>query len=259
MTKSLFPAVSIVIVSFNTRELTLDCVRSIMNRTVTPGLEVIVVDNASDDGSSAALSELSARHPNLTVHRNDVNVGFAAAVNIGLRSARGDVLVIMNSDVIVPDNWMRGMLRALEDPNVGLVGPVTNSIGNEAKIRVDYSDLDEMNTFAQRWMKAHVGHQFEIEVLAMYCLAMRRESFESIGLLDEEFGIGWFEDDDYSHRARQKGLRVVCTEESFVHHFGQASFEQLIREGKHTALWNKNLAYYEGKWGKWRPHQLRSQ
>ena len=201
----------------------------------------------------------TARHPNLTVHRNDVNVGFAAAVNIGLRSARGDVLFIMNSDVIVPDNWMRGMLRALEDPGVGLVGPVTNSIGNEAKIPVDYSDLDDMNAFAQRWMKARVDHQFEIEVLAMYCLAMRRESFERIGPLDEEFGIGWFEDDDYSQRARQKGLRVVCTEESFVHHFGQASFETLIKEGKHTALWNKNLAYYEGKWGKWRPHQLRSQ
>jgi GT2 family glycosyltransferase len=70
-------------------------------------------------------------------------------------------------------------------------------------------------------------------------------------------GIGWFEDDDYSNRVHQAGYKIVCTEESFVHHFGQASFKKL-ELAEHRALWDRNQAYYEKKWGSWIPHKPRA-
>jgi GT2 family glycosyltransferase len=83
---------------------------------------------------------------------------------------------------------------------------------------------------------------------------MRREVFDEIGELDEAFGIGMFEDDDYCRRIQSAGYRTVCAEDSFVHHYGQASFKKLIDSGEYQAIWDRNQAYFEKKWGAWTPH-----
>ena len=169
------------------------------------------------------------------------------------RSA-GSVLVLLNNDVVVPRLWLRGLLRALADEKVGIVGPVTNSVGNEAWIPTNYRSQRDMEDFAARHMSRNIGARFDIAMLAMYCVAMRREVWELVGPLDEEFGIGMFEDDDYAKRVRQAGLDVVCAPESFVHHYGQASFRRLIADGTYDRLWKRNQAYFESKWGPWVPH-----
>jgi GT2 family glycosyltransferase len=137
-----------------------------------------------------------------------------------------------------------------------LAGPVTNAVGNEARVEHDYLSLAELDDFAIPYMAGNIGIHFEISMLAMYCVAMRRDVWESIGPLDEAYGLGLFEDDDYSNRIRQAGLKVVCTRESYVHHFGQASFKKLIPTGEYDELWKRNQAYYESKWGSWTPHKF---
>ena len=139
-------------------------------------------------------------------------------------------------------------MRHLADPEVGLVGPVTNFVGNEARVEVDYRNVAEMEAFAREHTWARDGEAADIHMLAMYCVALRRSTYEQVGLLDEQFGIGMFEDDDYAIRIRQAGLRVVCALDAFVHHFGQAAFGQLIKTGEYNPLFEENRRRYEAKW-----------
>lgn len=255
---NLYPKVSIIVVTYHNLELTHLCIESIFQNTTYPDYEVIIIDNASSDGTRNFLRYLARTRPAVKIILNDDNLGFAAANNQGLRMAQGDYLVLLNNDTVVPKGWIDPMLRHLDTPDIGLVGPVTNSVGNEAKIDVTYSSLDQMDDFSDRYTARHHGRIFDIPMLAMFCIAMRREVFEKIGFLDEKFGIGMFEDDDYSRRAQNLGFRTVCAEDAFVHHYGQASFKKLIANGTYQKLWDKNQAYFESKWGAWEPHIQRS-
>ena len=138
-----------------------------------------------------------------------------------------------------------------------MVGPVTNSAGNEARIDVDYTSLTDIDSFARSYHIKHAGELFDIRVLALYCAAMRREVVDEVGELDERFGTGMFEDDDYAMRLHQLGYRVVCAEDVFVHHFGRSSFSKM-QEEQYLALFDDNLALFEAKWGaSWQRHKYR--
>ncbi len=255
--RGVFPKASIIVVTFNNLKLNRLCLESIYQRTEWPNFEVIVVDNASADGTPDYLREAEATFPNLRVILNDKNLGFAAANNIGLHHATGDYLVLLNNDTVVTRGWLSTLIRHLHrDPTIGLIGPVTNMTGNEAKVDVDYTELEDMPAWAARFVRQLDGQVFSIPMLAMFCVAMRRGVFEKVGLLDEQFGIGMFEDDDYAHRIKTSGLRLVCAADVFVHHFGEASFKKLKANGKYDALFAENRRRYEQKWNmEWVPHQ----
>ncbi|HUF17879.1 MAG TPA: glycosyltransferase [Thermoanaerobaculia bacterium] len=251
------PRVSIVVVTFDNLAFTRQCLESVFSNTLHPNFEVIVVDNASSDGTREYLSRVETEHQNVRIILNDTNTGFAHANNQGLRAASGDFLVLLNNDTVVPRGWLSGLLRHLRDPEVGLVNSVTNFSGNESRIDVSYSDMAGMEEFAARYTAEHFGEMFDIRVAAMYCVAMRCDVFESVGSLDETFGIGMFEDDDYSHRMRLAGYRVVCAEDSFVHHFGQASFKKLHAE-EYQKIWDANQTHFQKKWNmQWQAHTPR--
>jgi hypothetical protein len=90
-------------------------------------------------------------------------------------------------------------------------------------------------------------------MLALFCLALRREVWEALGAIDESFGRGLFEDDDYSARLKAAGLELVCAEDVLVHHLGEASFGRLVPDGTYGALFEQNRRRFEAKWGReWR-------
>ncbi len=255
--REIFPKASMVIVTFNNIELNRLCLESIYERTEWPNFEVIVVDNNSTDGTPEYLNKAEQLFPNLRVILNESNLGFAAANNIGLRVADGDYLVLLNNDTIATRGWLSTLIRHLHaDASIGLIGPVTNTIGNEAKVEVGYSNPEDMPAWAANFVREHDGEVFSIPMLAMFCVAMSREVFEKVGLLDEQFGIGLFEDDDYTHRVKTNGFRVVCAADVFVHHFGQAAFKKLVANGEYQELFDENRRRYERKWNiEWTPHQ----
>lgn len=247
---------SIIIVTYNNLSLTRLCLESLFRNTGYPNYEVIVVDNDSSDDTQSYLVKLSERYENLKIILNETNLGFAKANNQGIRQSSGDYIVLLNNDTIVPGGWLTRLLKHLDDPKVGIAGPVTNFVGNEARLQVSYRTWAEMEEFAQDQTWDNHGRIADIHMLAMFCVAMRRDVFEEVGELDEQFGIGMFEDDDYSIRIKQKGYRVICAADAFVHHFGQAAFGKLIRTGHYDRIFDENREKFERKWSvRWEPHK----
>jgi len=255
-----FPLASVVVVTFNNLPLTRACLASVLERTDWPHFEVIVVDNGSTDGTPEYLREVAAADGRVHVIVNGENRGFAAANNQGLAQAQGEYLVLLNNDTVVVRGWLSGLIRHLANhPEWGLVGPVTNWIGNEAQIPVGYRTLAELPAWAARHCRDNAGKHFAIPVLAMFCVGLRRETFLRVGELDERFGVGMFEDDDYALRVRQAGLEVVCVEDVFVHHEGKAAF-RTMDEAAYRQLFEANRRKFEEKWGRpWTPHRYRGQ
>ncbi len=252
------PAASVIVVSHDSAALTRLCVESVLANTAAPGFELIVVDNGSRDGSRACLRTLARRFPHVELILNDANAGFAAACNQGLARARGALLVLLNNDAIVAPGWLERLAAHAADPQVGLVGPVTNRIGNEAEVPVGYETYGGFVAEAARRAEAHAGERFELPMPAMFCLALRRDVHERLGPLDEGFGLGTLEDDDYAERARRAGYRLVCAEDVLVHHFGEGSLGELFADGSHGELLAANRARFEQKWGApWRPYDRR--
>lgn len=252
------PKVSVIVVTYNNIELTRACLESLDEYSQYEPLEIIVVDNASSDGTPAFLSEWVANGQNRRLILNDDNRGFAAANNQGLAIANGEYLVLLNNDTYVTPGWIRTLVRHLQrDKTIGLIGPVTNNIGNEAKLDIAYEDMDEMRLKSAAYTRRHIGQTYPLRTAAFFCVMMPRAIYERVGTLDEAFGRGFFEDDDYCRRVEQIGLSIACAEDVFIHHHLSASFNKL-RSSDRQALFEQNKATYETKWGTWAPHTYKN-
>lgn len=251
------PMVSVIVVTYNNLDFTRACLSSLELHTGHTPLEIIVVDNASADGSPAFLQEWVSGASNRKLILNDDNRGFAAANNQGLAVASGDYLVLLNNDTYVTPGWIRTLFKHLQrDPGIGLIGPVTNNIGNQAKIQTGYSNMGEMLLETGRYTRSHIGQLFPLQTAAFFCVMFPRSVYQQVGDLDEVFGRGFFEDDDYCRRIEQLGLRIVCAEDVFIHHHLSASFNK-VRSSERQALFEQNKATYEAKWGPWVPHNYK--
>lgn len=204
-------------------------------RAHTPGsFEVIVVDGGSPPAMRRALADLSRRWPALRVLRLEHPLPFAAAVNRGLKAARGRVLVLLNNDASVTAGWSETLERALAAPGVGAAGPAACAPG---------PGLDRA---AAAWALAHVGRLRPVPGLYGYCLALRREVFEVVGLLDERLVWGE-EDDDYSFRLRQAGWRLVVAEEALIGH-ADGAMRGRWPAARRRAYARANAAVLREKW-----------
>ena len=228
----------------------------LLEHTDGESCEVIVVDNGSTDGTRDYLRELAGLNPNVHLVLNPDNAGFARACNQGLAVARGEVIVLLNNDALVPPAWLPRLRRAVAEPDIGLAGPVTNRIGNEAEVEVAYETWGEFLKAAETRAAEHDGQLADIGTVTMFCMAMRRDVLERIGPLDQRFEIGLLEDDDYSLRTREAGLRTVCLHDVLVHHFGETSFGDLVPSGDYGRILEANKKRFEEKWGRpWQPYE----
>lgn len=255
----LYPRVSIIVLTYNNLHFTKLCVDSLYRNTVWPNWELIVVDNASTDGTREYLKDLATRFDNVRVLLNDQNEGFARGNNRGICASTGEYIVFLNNDTIVTRGWLGRLVRHIErDPRIGLIGPVTNAIGNEAKIDVAYTTLAELEALAAERARQWEGRVFDIKMVALFCALIPRRVLDQIGLIDERFEIGMFEDDDLSLRVRRAGYRVVCAEDVFIHHFHRATFG-LLGNQEYWRIFEENRKKFEEKWGiRWEPHQYRT-
>ncbi len=241
--------VSIIVVTYNgLAETTAPCLDSLFARTSYPDYEVVVVDNCSTDGTRGYLEELARCEPRLRCVLNETNRGFAGGNNDGIQVASGNILVLLNNDTQVTEGWLDRLTQTLaEDDSIGLVGPVSNAVGNEQQIFAQGKEPLEIIEEGSRWTGASEGDTFETERLGFFCVALRRDVLVRIGLLDEAFGLGFYEDDDFCLRARKTGYRLICREDVFVYHRGSATFGKVSKTTRQ--LLKKNRRLLESKHG----------
>ncbi len=239
---------SIIVLCYNgLEETTRPCLESIIANTPIDSYELIIVDNASSDGTPDYLKTLVAQHAHVSIQLNDSNKGYSGGNNDGMKLARGQYIILLNNDTLVPVGWLDKLLGLFsKQANVGLVGPVTNSAGNEQ--RVGLVGLNEQNyeDIAAAYTNRQQGLWFATERLGFFCVAMRREVLGKVGYLDENFGIGMFEDDDYCVRVKKAGFTLAVVEDCFVYHKGSVSFSKLDTE-HYRELFDKNKAYFRKK------------
>lgn len=236
---------SIIMLTHNQLEFTKKCIESIRNYTKL-NYEIIIVDNASSDETVKYLEEQN----DLKIIFNSENVGFAKGNNQGYKIATGDTILFLNNDVVVTSNWLESILNTLYDEkNTGIVGPVTNNISGEQKIFVSYdqNSLNGLEDFAESNRLNNLGKKKKVLRLVGFALACKKTVLEEIGLFDETFGIGNFEDDDLCLRALAKGYDLKIALDSFVHHFGSVTFRNIKVDYK--KLMQNNQAIIQKKWG----------
>ena len=239
---------SIIVLCFNgLQEATRPCVESILQNTPEGEYELILVDNASTDSTSLYLQELVTKYRHIQICLNTVNRGFAGGNNDGMQLAVGTFIVLLNNDTLVPMGWLEALLKLLTiRKDVGLVGPVTNSAGNEQ--RIDLPGLNERNfkSIAQGYVQRQHGEWFFTEKLGFFCVALRSTLINEIGNLDEQFGAGMFEDDDFSLRVKKAGYKLAVVEDCFVFHKGSISFAKLDFS-EYRELFERNKVCFSDK------------
>lgn len=259
----------IVIVSYNASEavrVTLASVRRAFNEA---GFKLILVDNASESAERSKIREAMSHHiaevgPSWRYIEQDTNLGFSGGNNVGIAEFLADDeithICLLNSDVIVTDYWLDRLLASKSD----LISAVTNKADGEQCVPVDYQltlpeCLDErseslhdkvyqrVSDFTERWHTTWKGNLVETDV-TFFCVLVTKEAFEKIGLLDDTFFPGGFEDDDYCLRARNAGYEIHLARDVFMHHWGSASFGQLQYQYFSDRA-QRNKAYLESKHG----------
>jgi GT2 family glycosyltransferase len=249
---------SVILVTHNGLPYTKMCLNTLLGEDWHCDDELIIVDNASSDGTPEYLHELGRRNSSVQIICNSHNRGFAAANNQAFAKATAQTIILLNPDTLVLPGWRNGLLHWLEDISVGMVGAVTNRTCNEAQIDAPYRTYGELKQFALEYTRKHASVAQPVSMLALFCAAFRRETLERIGPLDERFEIGMFEDDDYSRRLREAGYKLLCAENVFVHHFGQGSFGELCVDKVYDRILETNRKRFEEKWGApWQPHARR--
>lgn len=222
--------VSLVIAVYNQLHYTRQCLESIQAWTPPP-FELVVVDNGSRDGTPEFL-----RHVKAAVIANEANLGCAKAWNQGVRASTGEVIGILNNDIVVTPGWLRGLLAFLEHSGHGIVSPAAR----EGELNYD------LNGYAAKFVQRCARATRSSEIYAS-CMLIRRAVFDRVGLFDEHFTYGGGEDVDFLWRARQAGFSYGMTGAALIHHYGTVT-QDAVKRLETRAFMYSNMAYFESKW-----------
>jgi len=246
------PTVSIIIPVFNALVLTRECIYSLSHDIHGIKHEILVMDNASNDGTPNWLNEEGKNNPSLKVFTMEKNIGFGPAVNYGLRQSKGEYIVILNNDTIVAHGWLKHLVDALEkDLSIGVISPVTNYVGEGPQIDQDAKDIPADIESIDRYAEVIADRSdviYEPNRLVFFCVMLRRELIDLVGELDEGYEKGNFEDDDYCLRVRMAGYRLAIARNAFVYHHGSKTFK--LNRISHSQHMEKNRVRFYKKAGR---------
>lgn len=203
-------------------------------------MQFIAVDNGSGDGSAELMSQWCEAHDQVLPLISERNLGFAGGMNWAAEHATGEWLLLVNSDTVMPDLSLEALKRVLADASdsVGMIGPVTNAAGNGQRLWRPDAGMQEWLAIGRALHEEPSGVLLNAYRCDFFCIAVRRKVWLELRGLDTAFGLGYYEDFDFSLRVREAGYQQAITEDVFVFHAGSASFggspqaRELIRSNK---------------------------
>jgi GT2 family glycosyltransferase len=232
----------IVIPVWNQPEFTKDCIDSILKNTEDVDYRIIAIDNASGEEAKNYLESLKpSLGPKLLLVKNENNLGFVKAANQGMRLSEAPYICLLNNDTLVAEGWLSEMIKIAEGlPQIGLVNPSSNNLGQRP------AKNEPMEAYAEK-LKKDSRKFFEIGSAIGFCMLVKRALIDKIGIFDEIYSMGNFEDTDYSRRAVKEGFLCVRACAAYVYHREGASFG---RDGAFDENFERNRQIYEFRWGK---------
>jgi len=254
---------SIVIVSFNARADLENCLASLAAAPPRLAHDVIVVDNASTDGSPDAVR---SRFPQVPVIVQPRNSGFSAANNVGIRATRGELVLLLNSDTIVPAGALETLVdRLTANDDTAVAGPrLVNGAGvAELSFGPMISPLAEVRRKllitlhdrgfgpARSWVERATRRERYVDWVSGACLLVRRSDAEAVGLLDERYFL-YTEDVDFCAAIRARGRRVLFTPQAQVTHLRGRS-RAAVADRMNAAYRRSQIAFYEKHHPRWAP------
>lgn len=240
-----FRKAAIVIITYNNLEYNKTCLESIRKYTPKDSCEIVVVDNHSTDGTREWLKE----QPNILLKLNDSNVGFPKGCNMGiaLASADSDIL-LLNNDTVVTPNWLENLQTCLySNERIGATGAVSNHNENLQGVDFSYNDLEEMEQLAEKNNVSDSEKWEEKVFLIGFCILIRREVLNKVGLLSEEYSPGYVEDNDLSIRILTAGYKLMLCHDCFIHHYLGTGFRKDLT--KFYPVLFRNREIFRQRWG----------
>jgi GT2 family glycosyltransferase len=263
MTKQAMPKpdLSVIIVTWNGKKYALECLDSLRALNTKLVLEVIVVDNASSDGTPDAIAQ---DYPEVKLFRNPANLGFAKANNIGIAACTGEYVALVNSDVVIPPGCFEKMVDYMNaHADIGLLGPrmlspdgtVGQSVNrlptvwNYLCFALGLHSMVPHSKLFGGYLMAHYAYDKteDVEVLTGWFWMAPRKAVEQVGGLDERFFM-YGEDLDWSYRFLKAGWRVVFFAEAEALHYGAASSGQAPNRF-YVEMVRANLQYFQKHYG----------
>ncbi len=219
----------IIIPVWNEKEATAKCVGLIEKHTRFP-YRLIIIDNGGEEGIKEYLASLEKKMPETLMIKNSRNLGFVKAVNQGIVASSSAVVCVLNNDAYVTEGWLTSLMATLEKgpDNIGMINPSSNMLGQESKDGKPFE-----------WQ--------ELDTCRGFCMLIKREVIDKIGLFDEVYGMGYFEERDYCMRAREEGFICARAKSSYVFHEDMRSFNKL---GNRDTIFRENEKIFNKRWGR---------
>jgi GT2 family glycosyltransferase len=240
--------ISIIIVSFNTRDVLLDCLTSVYAQTGGISYEVIVVDNASSDDTPDSVPE---KFPDVRLIRNDVNKGFSAANNQGICESGGKWIALLNPDTRLIENSFQNICGYLQEHSeFSILGPsIIDEKGQQSPTRLWEDTPNDaawkiLGLYNRNDELQRMADTKEALVISGCCFVINRELFEEVGLLDENYFL-YNEEDDFCRRARERGKRICFFPETSIQHLlGISTHQPEHRDRVIVEAYKSNLYFY---------------
>lgn len=257
--------VSIILVNYNGADVVLDCLRSLVQCLHAIPYEIIVVDNASTDGSAALIDK---NFPTVQLIQQAENRGFGAGNNVGAKRAKGEFLFLLNTDILLISDVLPPLVALMkEHSDVGIIGTkllnaddsLQLSVAAEISLVGEYQTLKQLKQYNKPQQRKAIEQQFEqiqvVDIVIGASFFIRQSLFEALYGFDETFFM-YFEESDLCQRVRDRGWRILYTPEVSITHLGGYSVSK-VSEQMQVEYRRSQLYYYQKHRPAWEQFALR--